>query len=143
MNLLNKCFVLKLIPTANKDIYTIERILKKGNDPLFNKLFSWFETVGFKRLEPSGGIDDYIIFPITFGKRDDQQIIMLETALFLYPFGTVNIGESEDCILFRISEENIVEIFISEGNANMTAQLLTMLVDGELADDINNLLKQQ
>lgn len=140
MSLLNARYVIKLVATNQKDTYSLVRVAKQGNSPVLNRLFVWQKNVEFKRLEPTGIADDYLPFPIIYGEKEDRQILLLETASFLYPFGVVNTQGSSDCILFRISDDLTIEFFVSEGNANLTAQLLTMLVDGSLSGDINNLI---
>jgi hypothetical protein len=104
-----------------------------------NKLLAWAGSVYFKKLEPSGLWNDYIVYPIKYGAKKEQDLLLLETAPFLYPYGVVNIADSNDCTLFHISEDLTITFFVSQGNASLTAQLLTMLVDGTLSEDIDNL----
>lgn len=139
MNQLTALYIVQLLPTDRKHLYTLNRITKEGNCPSLNLLLAWQGEVQFRKLEPQAILNDYILYPLKFGDKGNQQVLMLETAPYLYPFGIVNIPASADCILFRISEDLTIEFFVSAGNANLTTQLLTMLMDGSLSEKTDSL----
>lgn len=142
MSLLHARYVVHLEPTHQENVFDLERIGKTGEgySSHLNNLFAHRGNVTFKRLNPPGIADDYILSPLIFGKRKNNQTLLLESMLTIYPYGTVDAEELKDCILFRISGEQTIEFFVSMGNANMTTQLLTMFVEGSLEDEIDNLL---
>jgi hypothetical protein len=141
MSILTAYYKFQLVPANKTDGYTIKKIGKAGNSPHFNDLFIYDKPVKYKIIWSNGIIDDYMVYPVSYATgHDDKRLLMFETASYLHPYGNINIAGSEDCTLFRISPDNTFEIFISADNANQTAQLLTMLIDGSLKDDIDELI---
>ena len=138
---LHSRYSFSLTPSVGKDTFTItNRSISGKNCPYLNKLFAHKGDVKVKKLQPTGLGKDYILYPIIYGDKGNETTILLETALFMHPYGIINQPGSPDCMLFIISPDNEIEIFVSEGNANMTAQLLQMLIDGSLLGDMDDLL---
>jgi hypothetical protein len=141
MSILTAYYKFQLVPSNKTDEYSIKRIMKAGNSPHFNDLFIYDKPVKHKKIWSNGIIDDYVVYPISYGNGiDNKRLLMFETASFLHPYGNINIAGSKDCTLFRISPDNTFEIFISAGNTNQTGQLLTMLMDGSLNEEIDYLI---
>jgi hypothetical protein len=141
MNHLTAYYKFQLIPVANSNDYTVRRICKVGNCPHFNNFFDYNKPVRHKKIWTNGIIDEYMAYPVSYGHgSEDRRLLLFHTASFLHPYGNIDIENSNDCHLFRISPEDVIEVFISKNNANQAGVLLTLLMDGSLKEEINQLL---
>ena len=139
----NSYYSVQLKKTAIRNHYVAAELMKKGkgNSPPLNYLFAWKDMIEFRRIEPVGLCKPVILFPIKYGEKSDERVLLLETTPARYPYGVVQIDDSPDCTLFQIRADNTIDFFVAEGKAHETGQLLQMLADGSLMLNINELTK--
>ena len=148
MNLIHAIYKFELLKTKVLDKYSISPILKASkenyNNVYLNELFTLKDkTAKFRKYNPPDILDDYIAYGLRYGNHQcKNQLMVFDTTSYLHPYGRVNIADCDDCLLFREATPEIFEIYVSEGNAILSAQILTMLLDGSLEGEINRLLNK-
>lgn len=144
MSLLNGYYSFQLQKLAGADTYILANTNHAGkhNDYFFD-LLNYGKPVKFKKLEPVDISEGYVIYPLVYGNKGEENTIIFETEFsFLHPYGLVEIEHSPDCIMFQMFDGDSFDVWISEGNANQSSQLLNMLRNGELLDDMDSLLNR-
>ncbi|MES2378117.1 MAG: hypothetical protein V4553_16125 [Bacteroidota bacterium] len=144
MNLVNAYYKFELIQEAYSNHCAVNRLQKVGNNSCFNKLFSQELQVKFRRLNPKGIANDYVLYSLEFKNQCESKIFLFETALYMHPYGIVNVAESKHCIYFKECERNVFEVFIADASVTQSqrAHFLTRLIDGSLNEDIDELLNK-
>ena len=140
MRYLTAMYGFRLNPQHDKMTFNFERCFKVGNDPALNELFDSDRIVSLKKLGPFEAINDYIVFPLDYVISGKVKRLIFETATFMHPFGILRvIGNEHDCFLFHVVSDHCYTVYVAEGEYSQSAQLLSMLIDGDLQDDIDEL----
>ena len=142
MNLINAYYKFELSHDCKANQTSIIPMLKVGNHPIFNNLFTASNSLSLKKVGPVPEIYDYVAHILRYEDEQGQNcLIVFETSTVLYPFGVIKVNNpSNDCMLFRIGDDNVYEVFISTGNVNHQSQLLAMFKEGLLNNQIDDLL---
>jgi hypothetical protein len=129
MSLINAYYKFELIQQASSNFYAVNRLLKAGNNVCFNMLFSEELQVKFRRLNPKGIANDYVLYSLEFDNERETKIILFDTTLYMHPYGIVNIPNSVHCIYFKECERNVFEVFIADARVTQSqrAHFLTRL----------------
>ena len=139
---LNACYGFNLVPQVNQNSFILQPNFKVGNIQEFNDLFDSDHLIKLKKIGPVKEMNDYIALPMEYSVGNSIKKLIFETISAVAPYGIVRVpGNDYDCFLYRLISDHKYEVYISQGNASQSSQLLIMLIEGLLCHDIDELYK--
>ena len=124
--------------TEKADVLQLTRLSKVGNSEPWNTVFEDVDSCSFRKLGPLPSAEDRIVYVIDIDKSShrDKRSIVLQTSTFLYPIGIGHEASDNDSYLFRISSDNVFEVFVADTAGVDDGILIQMFMDGSLAEEI-------
>jgi hypothetical protein len=118
---------------------------KAGNNDILNDLFTTPDLITVKDIGPIADIaGNYQARQIKFLTLDGKtrSIVFERNTNLLGLNGMARVADyRRDCYLYTLIDDNTIEVYVSNGNGNLTSHLLMMLCDGLLDTDISLLRK--
>jgi hypothetical protein len=118
-------------------VFSIERMLKVGNNGILNFTFENYDSLVFRKLGPiesAGGYTAYFLFGNELIGQNTP--IAFEVSGLSKNIGLVRSVEKEDAVLFRSFDDGIIEVYVFVGRYSSSSLLLQMLNDGSFDKSI-------
>ena len=139
--ILKSAYFIQLEENDENNGFKLHRISKTGNSEPWNAVFSAPDLCTVKMIGPLEAAEDRIIYSIELNKHShkDKRTIVLQTSSFLYPIGIGHEASDKNSYLFRITGDNVFEVFVADITGIDDGILIQMFMDGSLADEICDL----
>lgn len=103
------------------------------NDDSFNVVFENPDECKISIVGPCSDLNDYICYSIKFKDYEGGDgMILLSTSAGLLPFGVGRAIGSNDCLIWRMTGDDMFEVFVCLGMCDQSYQLLATVQDGTL-----------
>ncbi|TKC01398.1 hypothetical protein [Pedobacter cryotolerans] len=124
----------------NSENYKILPLFKRGNNMILNEIFASSEFLELTKIGPIADMNNYVAFEIKLkAKFHKYLIVSLQSFDSILPFGVVKYENVKDAILFRITNENIFEIYVSANNKGHVLNYLQLMINGSLNEYIEEI----
>ena len=112
-------------------IYTLTPLFRYSHDESFDLIFEAPDECKIAVAGPCPDANDYICYSLRFKDYDrNDGLILLSTSAGLLPLGVGRALGSNDCFIWRMTEENIFEVFVCLGMCDQSYQMLSIVQDG-------------
>ncbi|SDL70333.1 hypothetical protein SAMN05421813_101280 [Daejeonella rubra] len=112
-------------------IIKLKPLFRYLNEDSFNLIFESPDACKISVIGPCPEVNGYICYSFKFKDYDQNDgMILLSTSAGLLPLGVGRALESNDCFIWRMTEENIFEVFVCMGMCDQSYQLLSSVQDG-------------
>lgn len=128
----------KISEIGEKNGLGITRLSKVGNSEPWNAVFEHTDRCFVRKIGPLDSAEDRIIYTIDFDRwsHKNKRTIVLQTSSFLYPIGIGHEASDKSTYLFRITDENVFEVFVADTTGIDDGILIQMFMDGSLAKEV-------
>jgi hypothetical protein len=134
-------FGIERIGNSNK--YRLIRLSKTGNSVLWNAVFS-NKDLSIHILGPLEAANDHTayVFALNDSSPTIRRTVILQTSSLMKPFGLGYEKDDNDAYLFKVSTENVFEVYVADTVGKDEGILVQMFTDGSLDHEID-LLNQK